>query len=173
MDPNRLKVTVHQSDLEAKDIWEKDHGKKAYVCNSEHNFWTMGAEKGLPCGPCSEIYYDFSEGNQIKKGGESVLPPDDENCLEIWNLVFMQYEHNGKQNPVDVWDETQWQKLRGGRCVDTGMGLERLTSVLQNIKNSNFKIDSLQTSIDYVQNILSKILGRGSYNSFYEFYLPC
>jgi len=162
LDSQRLKVTVHESDKEAHEIWRRDFGKEAYMCNSKDNFWSMGSDKGLPCGPCSEIYYDFSPHLPSRFNPSAPLdcpPPDDPNCLEIWNLVFMQYSHNGKDNSNYEWIESDWEKLPGGACLDTGMGLERLTSVIQGAYNSNFMIDSLYTIISHARSILSSVVG--------------
>lgn len=164
LDHRRIKVTVHESDMEAKEIWARDHGKNAYVCNSEHNFWSMGNDAGLPCGPCTEIYYDFTDhidpkvSNNLKNS--DLLPPDDDNCMEIWNLVFMQYKHHGIPGYSYDWNPDIWEKLDGGNCVDTGMGLERLASVVQGVHNSNFQIDSLQTMIHHTRNVLSSAIEK-------------
>ena len=114
MDHRRLKVTVHESDNESKEIWARDHGKSAYLCSSEHNFWSMGTEQGLPCGPCTEIYYDFSDhlpSSQKLSIKKDVSPSEDDQCLEIWNLVFMQYYHHGKSVSSHDWDPSMWIPL--------------------------------------------------------------
>lgn len=128
---DRLWVTVHISDDEAADIWLKEVGVSAerFSRLDEDNFWQMG-DTG-PCGPCSEIFYDHGEG---VPGG----PPGSENddldrYIEIWNLVFMQYERHadGTLNPLPK------------PSVDTGMGLERIAAVMQHVHN-NYDIDLFQ-----------------------------
>lgn len=127
----RLWVTVHVSDDEAADIWLKEMGVSAerFSRLDEDNFWQMG-DTG-PCGPCSEIFYDHGEG---VPGG----PPGSENddldrYIEIWNLVFMQYERSadGTMEPLPK------------PSIDTGMGLERIAAVMQGV-HSNYEIDLFQ-----------------------------
>lgn len=130
----RLWVTVHISDDEAADIWLKKVGVSAdrFSRLDEDNFWQMG-DTG-PCGPCSEIFYDHGED---VPGG----PPGSENdeldrYIEIWNLVFMQYERfaDGSMKPLPK------------PSVDTGMGLERMAAVKQGVHN-NYEIDLFQQLI--------------------------
>ena len=149
---------MHESDQEAKAIWARDHGKVAYECDMKDNFWSMGGEKGLPCGPCTEIYYDHSD--RLESATSSMPPTDDPDCIEIWNLVFMQYQHNGQARDSYRFNPEEWEALRGGNCVDTGMGLERLASVVQGTKNSNFEIDSLRTMIHHTRSTLSSVTER-------------
>ncbi len=129
--PERLWVTVHLSDDEAADIWLKEVGvdPSRFSRLDEANFWQMG-DTG-PCGPCSEIFYDHGEG---VPGG----PPGSENddldrYIEIWNLVFMQYERQADGSLVPLPKPS----------VDTGMGLERIAAVMQNV-HSNYEIDLFQ-----------------------------
>ena len=126
---NRLRVTVHKDDLEAQKIWKEQEGltDQQIILGEEDNFWSMGHGKG-PCGPCTEIFYDQQKTDS-----------DGERWLEIWNLVFMQYYRN------DIGLLTPLNKL----CIDTGMGLERLSSVLQG-KSNNFQIDLFQNLIDHI-----------------------
>jgi alanyl-tRNA synthetase len=128
----RLWVTVHVSDDEAADIWLKELGVSAerFSRLDEDNFWQMG-DTG-PCGPCSEIFYDHGED---VPGG----PPGSENdeldrYIEIWNLVFMQYQRStdGTMEPLPK------------PSIDTGMGLERIAAVMQGV-HSNYEIDLFQT----------------------------
>ena len=126
----RLRITVHEKDTEAFEIWHKTIGlpkEWIYLCGDKSNFWPANAPKdgpNGPCGPCSEIYFDQ---NPSIKGS----PVDDSGKFaEIWNLVFTQYDRQegGKLVPL------------ANKNIDTGMGLERLACVLQG-KASNFEID--------------------------------
>lgn len=127
----KLFVTVYAEDTEAAEIWKKVSGKDAIKISTSDNFWSMG-ETG-PCGPCSEIYYDHGP----KYSGD--LPADiaetGDRYVEIWNLVFMQYNQT----------KTERHKLERP-CIDTGMGLERITAVMQGVCD-NFDIDLFKTLI--------------------------
>ncbi len=138
----KLTVTVYQTDDEAYRIWKDEIGvpperiirigdNKGAPYASD-NFWQM-ADTG-PCGPCTEIFYDHGEG--IWGGPPGSADEDGDRFIEIWNLVFMQYNKNeqGELHPLPK------------PCVDTGMGLERLTAVLQHV-HSNYEIDAFQTLI--------------------------
>ncbi|MBO8173027.1 MAG: alanine--tRNA ligase [Bacillaceae bacterium] len=128
-DPDKLSVTVYPEDEEAFNIWNQEIGlPKERIIKLEDNFWDIGEG---PCGPCSEIFYDRGEafGNdpndpELYPGGEN------ERYLEIWNLVFSQFNHNadGSYTPLPK------------KNIDTGMGLERMASVLQDVPN-NFETD--------------------------------
>ena len=139
----KLWVTVYADDAEAASIWldeigvsaerfsrigDKPGGKK----NESDNFWSMG-DTG-PCGPCTEIFYDH--GADIPGGPPGTPEEDGDRYIEIWNLVFMQYnrDKNGKMEPLPK------------PSVDTGMGLERLAAILQN-GHSNYDIDLFQALI--------------------------
>ncbi|WP_066454206.1 alanine--tRNA ligase [Castellaniella caeni] len=138
----KLWVTVYQEDDEAYDIWAKQVGvpveriirigdnKGARYASD--NFWQM-ADTG-PCGPCSEIFYDH--GPDIWGGPPGSPEEDGDRYIEIWNLVFMQFERDaqGNMNPLPK------------PCVDTGMGLERIAAVLQHV-HSNYEIDLFQNLI--------------------------
>ena len=132
---DKLWVTVHKDDKEAEDIWLKEVGVSAERFShmgDKDNFWTMG-DTG-PCGPCSEIFYDH--GADVP-GGPPGSPDDDlDRYIEIWNLVFMQYDQqaDGTRLPLPK------------PSVDTGMGLERLSAVLQHV-HSNYEIDLFQALI--------------------------
>ncbi|KAG0321026.1 hypothetical protein BGZ99_004174 [Dissophora globulifera] len=118
---DRLRVTVLTSDQESFDIWKNQEGipeDRILRCDAKDNFWTMGEGAG-PCGPCTEIFWDTRDDSL----GE-------DRWLEIWNLVFMQHYRN---------EQGQLENLPIV-CVDTGMGLERLASVVQN-KENNFETD--------------------------------
>jgi alanyl-tRNA synthetase len=134
IDPNRLMVTVYHTDQEAFDIWNKDVGLPADRIvrigdkpgGGSDNFWQMG-ETG-PCGPCSEIFYDH--GAHIPGGPPGSLEADGDRWIEIWNLVFMQFDRSaeGVLSPLPK------------PSVDTGMGLERTAAVMQGV-HSNYEID--------------------------------
>lgn len=135
LDPKRLLVTVYIDDDEAFDIWKKVTGfsddKIIRIAGSD-NFWAMG-DSG-PCGPCTEIFWDY--GDHVPGGPPGSADEDGDRYVEIWNNVFMQFE---KENDEIV------RKLPKP-SVDTGMGLERISSVLQG-KNSVFDTDLFQTLI--------------------------
>ncbi len=126
--PGRMWVTVHISDNEAKDIWINDIGidpnRLSFL--DEDNFWQMG-DTG-PCGPCTEIFWDH--GPDIPGGPPGSDNDDLDRYIEIWNLVFMQYERDsdGTMNPLPK------------PSIDTGMGLERISAIMQNV-HSNYEID--------------------------------
>jgi alanyl-tRNA synthetase len=140
--PERLWVTVHESDDEAEDIWVKKIGfdkDRITRLGDEENFWTMG-DTG-PCGPSSEIFWDH--GPEVP-GGPPGSPDDDlDRYVEIWNLVFTQYDRSadGTLTPLPK------------QCVDTGMGLERLAAVLQKVHN-NYDIDLFQALIRRAAELL-------------------
>ncbi|TCO75893.1 alanine--tRNA ligase [Chromatocurvus halotolerans] len=139
--PERLWVTVHVSDDEAEQIWIEDIGFPAARISrlDEDNFWQMG-DTG-PCGPCSEVFYDH--GPDVP-GGPPGSPDDDlDRYIEIWNLVFMQFNRDasGEMNPLPK------------PSVDTGMGLERIAAVLQGV-HSNYEIDLFQALINAAANTL-------------------
>jgi alanyl-tRNA synthetase len=133
----KLWVTVHVSDDEAADIWLQDVGVSAerFSRLDEDNFWQMG-DTG-PCGPSSEIFYDHGESIF---GGPPGSPDDDgDRYIEIWNLVFMQYERSadGTLTPLP------------NPSIDTGMGLERIAAVMQGV-HSNYEIDLFQNLLNAV-----------------------
>ncbi len=139
--PERLWVTCHISDDEAETIWVEDIGfpKERISRLDEDNFWKMG-DTG-PCGPCSEIFYDH--GPDVP-GGPPGSPDDDlDRYIEIWNLVFMQFNQDtdGNMNPLPA------------PSVDTGMGLERIAAVLQGV-HSNYEIDLFVALIDAAAKVL-------------------
>ncbi|MGZ3722266.1 MAG: alanine--tRNA ligase [Bdellovibrionales bacterium] len=144
IDKTKLYVSVYKDDDEAADIWHKQEGvpKDRIYRFDQDNFWRMG-DSG-PCGPCSEIFYDLGPG----VGGdpkENVMGGNGDRFMEFWNLVFMQFEEDGK----------------GGRTklpkpsVDTGMGLERMTNIMQGQIN-NYDTDLFQDLI----RVASKISGH-------------
>ncbi|MCZ6797514.1 MAG: alanine--tRNA ligase [Gammaproteobacteria bacterium] len=127
--PEKLWVTVYVDDDEAADVWLNDIGVDASRftrIGTSDNFWSMG-DTG-PCGPCSEIFYDH--GTQIEGGPPGTPEQDGDRYIEIWNLVFMQYnrDEQGVMHPLPK------------PSVDTGMGLERLAAIMQHVHN-NYDID--------------------------------
>ena len=142
---DRLWTTVYIEDDEAYDIWTKEIGVPPERCvrigdnkgakYASDNFWQM-ADTG-PCGPCSEIFYDH--GPQVWGGPPGSPEADGDRYIEIWNLVFMQFD---RQKSGDTFTMTPLPKP----CVDTGMGLERLAAVLQHV-HSNYEIDLFQDLI--------------------------
>ncbi|TAM04058.1 MAG: alanine--tRNA ligase [Paraburkholderia sp.] len=138
----KLTVTVYKEDDEAFDIWSKEIGvpveriirigdnKGARYASD--NFWQM-ADTG-PCGPCSEVFYDH--GPEIWGGPPGSPEEDGDRFIEIWNLVFMQFNRDAQGNMTPLPKQ----------CVDTGMGLERLAAVLQHV-HSNYEIDLFQNLI--------------------------
>ncbi|HMY41399.1 MAG TPA: alanine--tRNA ligase, partial [Marinagarivorans sp.] len=129
--PERLWVTVHISDDEAADIWIKEVGvdPSRFSRLDEDNFWRMG-DTG-PCGPSSEIFFDHGPG---VPGGPPGSPDDGlDRYIEVWNLVFMQFEQQKDGNMIPLPKPS----------VDTGMGLERIAAVMQHV-HSNYEIDLFQ-----------------------------
>ena len=137
---DRLMVTVYVDDDQAFDLWKKVAGlpesKIARIPGSD-NFWAMG-DTG-PCGPCSEIFYDH--GEEIPGGPPGSLDADGDRFVEIWNLVFMQYEQLSKEERIDLPRPS----------IDTGMGLERIAAVLQGV-HDNYDIDLFKTLIASVHD---------------------
>jgi alanyl-tRNA synthetase len=128
----KLWVTVYKEDKESEKIWLKDmrvDPTRFSYCGEKDNFWSMG-DTG-PCGPCTEIFYDHGEGIE---GGPPGSPDEEgDRYVEIWNLVFMQYERDSKGHLTDLPKP----------CVDTGMGLERIAAVMQGV-HDNYDIDIFQ-----------------------------
>jgi alanyl-tRNA synthetase len=129
---DRLWVTVYKDDQEAEDIWLKElkvSAERFSRCGEKDNFWAMG-DTG-PCGPCTEIFYDH--GPEIAGGPPGSPDEDGDRYIEIWNLVFMQYNRD-KEGILHSLPKPS---------VDTGMGLERLAAVVQGV-HSNYEIDLFQ-----------------------------
>ncbi len=127
--PEKLWVTVYEEDDEAAGIWLQEMGispERFSRCGAKDNFWSMG-DTG-PCGPCSEIFYDH--GPEIWGGPPGTPDEDGDRYIEIWNLVFMQYNRDASGNMTPLPHPS----------VDTGMGLERLAAVMQKV-HSNYEID--------------------------------
>ncbi len=135
----KLWITVYQEDDEAADIWLKELGVSAQRfsrCGEKDNFWSMG-DTG-PCGPCTEIFYDH--GPHIPGGPPGTPEADGDRYIEIWNLVFMQFNRDkeGHLHPLPK------------PSVDTGMGLERIAAVVQGV-HSNYHIDSFQYLLNAIR----------------------
>ncbi|HLG88310.1 MAG TPA: alanine--tRNA ligase [Alphaproteobacteria bacterium] len=136
LDPKRLLVTVFAEDDDAFKIWRKVSGlpeEKIIRIPTSDNFWRMG-DTG-PCGPCTEIFYDHGSG--IPGGPPGSPEADGDRFVEIWNLVFMQYEQVDSEHRIDLPRPS----------IDTGMGLERLAAVLQG-KHDNYDIDLMRALIE-------------------------
>ncbi|MEP2102073.1 MAG: alanine--tRNA ligase [Parasphingorhabdus sp.] len=132
---DRLTVTVYHTDDEAFDLWRKISGipeERIIRIATNDNFWSMG-DTG-PCGPCSEIFYDH--GDHIFGGPPGSPDEDGDRFVEIWNLVFMQYEQHGDGNRIDLPKPS----------IDTGMGLERVAAVMQGT-HDNYEIDLFKALI--------------------------
>lgn len=138
LDPNRLYPSVYETDEEAFEIWNKEIGiasERIFRFGKEDNFWEHGAG---PCGPCSEIYYDRGEAYGCKTSGCTV-GCDCDRYIEVWNNVFTQFENDGHGN---------YEELKN-KNIDTGMGLERLAVVVQDV-DSIFAVDTIQSLLDKV-----------------------
>jgi alanyl-tRNA synthetase len=138
----KLLVTIYHNDDEAFDIWANKIGlseDKIIRISTSDNFWSMG-DTG-PCGPCSEIFYDH--GEHIWGGPPGSPEEDGDRFIEIWNLVFMQFnrQSDGTMEPLPK------------PSIDTGMGLERISAILQNV-HSNYEIDIFQNLIGATANII-------------------
>ena len=160
--PEKLWVTVFEDDDEAAAIWLNEvnvDAKRFSRLGEKDNFWAMG-DTG-PCGPCSEIFYDHGPG---VPGGPPGSPDEDgDRYIEIWNLVFMQFERksDGSMTPLPK------------PSVDTGAGLERLAAVLQNV-HSNYEIDLFQSLLKDVTKITkSKELTNSSLNVIADHIRSC
>src|SRR5277367_3380410 len=127
LSPERLWVTVYPSDDEARGLWRKISGlPESRIIGHESNLWAMGPLG--PCGYCSEIFYD--QGETVEGGPPGSTDEDGDRFLEFWNLVFMQFEQ------VDAETRVALPKP----SIDTGMGLERITAILQGVTD-NYDID--------------------------------
>lgn len=136
LDPKRLVVTHFSEDLDAPGLWKKIAGlnddRIISIASRDENFWSMG-DLG-PCGPCSEIFYDH--GDHIPGGPPGSKDADLDRYIEIWNLVFMQYQQVTKETRIDLPKPS----------IDTGMGLERIAAVLQGV-HDNYDTDIFKALI--------------------------
>jgi alanyl-tRNA synthetase len=170
LDPARLWVTVYQTDDEAYDLWAKDikvpkeriariGDKPGGSKFQSENFWQMG-DTG-PCGPCTEIFYDHGPG--IPGGAPGTPDADGDRYIEIWNLVFMQFnrDESGTMHPLPK------------PSVDTGMGLERIAAVLQGV-HSNYEIDLFRDLIAAAARVTgAKDLSSSSLNVIADHIRAC
>src|SRR5215210_1124714 len=141
LSPNRLTATVYHTDDEAWDLWKKISGlpdHRIIRIPTKDNFWAMGADG--PCGPCSEIFYDH--GEHIPGGPPGSPDQDGDRFIEIWNLVFMQYEQIRPGERISLPRPS----------IDTGMGLERISAVLQGT-HDNYATDMMRALIGAVENL--------------------
>ena len=151
---NKLLVTIYHDDEVAEKFWKKIANlpdNKIIKISSSDNFWSMG-DTG-PCGPCSEIFYDH--GDKYFGGPPGSVDEDGDRFIEIWNLVFMQYEQVDKKTRLDLPKP----------CVDTGMGLERITALL-NGSNDNYSSDLFTNIIDITQEFIKKKITEDNKSSF-------
>ena len=147
LDPDRLYPSVYLEDDEAFDIWNKEVGipaERIFRFGKEDNFWEHGAG---PCGPCSEIYYDRGEKYGCGKPGCTV-GCDCDRYMEVWNNVFTQFENDGEGNYTTLKQKN----------IDTGMGLERLAVVVQDV-DSIFDVDTVCALRNRVCEIAGKTYG--------------
>ena len=157
IDPDRLYVTVHHSDDEARKLWRKVTGiadGRIFGLGDKDNFWQMG-DTG-PCGPCSEMLVDIrgkgdgGRGKGAPSMDEFVALSEDGQFLEIWNLVFMQYDQQPDASRIPL----------PAPSVDTGAGLERIAAVMQNVP-SNFDTDLFQPLIAHAVEVVGRSYDRG------------
>ena len=138
LDPERLYPSIYENDEEAFEIWNKQQGipaERIFRFGKEDNFWEHGSG---PCGPCSEIYYDRGEKYGCGKPGCTV-GCDCDRYMEVWNNVFTQFDNDGKGNYTELVQKN----------IDTGMGLERLAVVVQDV-DSIFDVDTLEALTKHV-----------------------
>jgi alanyl-tRNA synthetase len=141
---DRLYVTIYEDDDEAEEIWRKHTDidpSRIHRCGAKDNFWQMG-DTG-PCGPCSEIFYDFGPEGLEPDEQDEPFPSEVSRYVEIWNLVFMQYDRDTDGNLTPLPRPS----------IDTGMGLERVAAVMQG-KLSNFESDLIRPIIDHAAEII-------------------
>ncbi len=149
---DRLYVTVYEDDDEAEELWKKVTGigpDRIFRCGAKDNFWQMG-DTG-PCGPCSEIFYDYGPEGLEPGEPDEPFPSEVSRYVEIWNLVFMQFDRDAEGNLTPLPKPS----------IDTGMGLERVAAVLQG-KLSNFETDLIRPIIDRAAEGLGKGIAYGA-----------
>ena len=154
LDKNRLYFTVFNEDDEAFNLWRKITGfgeDRIIRISTSDNFWSMG-ETG-PCGPCSEIFYDH--GDHLQGGLPGTKDQDGDRYIEIWNLVFMQYEQITKEKRIDLPKPS----------VDTGMGLERIVALLQGT-HDNYKTDHFLKLINSISDTVKVKPSDANLSSF-------
>ena len=146
---DRLWISIYEEDDEAFDIWTKTHGipaERIVRLGKEDNFWEHGTG---PCGPCSEIYFDRGEGVGCGRP-ECAVGCDCDRFMEIWNLVFSQFDSDGQGNYAEM----------ATKNIDTGMGLERLACVMQGVNNL-FEVDTVQNIMKHIMSISNVTYGAG------------
>ncbi|MDA9162824.1 alanine--tRNA ligase [Alphaproteobacteria bacterium] len=151
---DKLLVTIYHNDEESYEFWKKIAGlsdDKIIRISSSDNFWSMG-DVG-PCGPCSEIFYDH--GDKYEGGPPGSHNEDGDRFIEIWNLVFMQYEQVNKDTRTNLPKP----------CVDTGMGLERITALL-NGSNDNYSTDLFTKVMEATSEIIKEKINTNNQSSF-------
>ena len=134
-------MTVYHEDEESFNLWRKIAGfadDRIIKIATNDNFWSMG-DTG-PCGPCTEIFYDH--GETVAGGPPGSINEDGDRFVEIWNLVFMQYEQHANGTRTSLPQP----------CVDTGMGLERIAAVIQGVHN-NYDTDLFKNLIEKSQEL--------------------
>ena len=154
LDKNRLYFTVFHEDDEAFNLWKKISGlgdDRIIRIKTSDNFWSMG-ETG-PCGPCSEIFFDH--GDHLKGGLPGTKDQDGDRYIEIWNLVFMQFEQISKDKRIDLPKPS----------VDTGMGLERIAALLQGT-HDNYETDHFKKIISSISDAVKKKPDEKNISSF-------
>ncbi|MDA7572632.1 alanine--tRNA ligase [Candidatus Pelagibacter sp.] len=154
IDKNKIYVTVYHEDDEAFNFWKKIAGlndNRIIKISTSDNFWSMG-ELG-PCGPCSEIFYDH--GEHLKGGLPGSKDEDGDRFIEIWNLVFMQYEQVSRDKRINLPKPS----------VDTGMGLERIAALLQGT-HDNYETDHFKKLIQSTSDIVQKKPNATNLSSF-------
>ncbi len=146
LDPDRLYPSVYVDDEESYNVWLNDMHIPAdhiYKFGKEDNFWEHGSG---PCGPCTEIYYD--RGEKYGNGPEDVMGGEGDRFMEVWNVVFSQFNNDGNGNYTDLVQKN----------IDTGMGLERLAVAVQDV-GSIFDVDTLKS----LRDLICKLAGGISY----------
>lgn len=146
---DRLWISIYEEDDEAFDVWTKMHGipaERIVRLGKEDNFWEHGTG---PCGPCSEIYFDRGEGVGCGRP-ECAVGCDCDRFMEIWNLVFSQFDSDGQGNYAEM----------ATKNIDTGMGLERLACVMQGVNNL-FEVDTVQNIMKHIMSISNVTYGAG------------
>jgi len=146
---DRLWISIYEEDDEAFDVWTKTHGipaERIVRLGKEDNFWEHGTG---PCGPCSEIYFDRGEGVGCGRP-ECAVGCDCDRFMEIWYLVFSQFDSDGQGNYAEM----------ATKNIDTGMGLERLACVMQGVNNL-FEVDTVQNIMKHIMSISNVTYGAG------------
>lgn len=145
---DRLYVTIYLDDDESFDIWTKKTDidpSRIFRLGKEENFWELGVG---PCGPCSELHFDKGEG-KLNSAEEFVKASDDDRVMEFWNLVFTQFDKDEQGN---------YNRLAHPN-IDTGMGLERIASIMQGTDNI-FEVDTIKSILDEVSRVTGAIYGK-------------